>query len=117
MSTKFKEPMVWFTGLLAAFLAGGAAAASAGISGIVIAPDKFNLNDGLGNTLKMVATSFVISGLFGFFQRLQKSPLPEVVTTDTVMITKESVAGGEPTITTTQKTSVSTTEQPEKKNP
>lgn len=117
MSAKFKDPFVWVTGLIAAFLAGGAAAASAGISGIVIAPDKFNLSDGLTSTLKMVGVSFVISGLFGFFQRLQKSPLPEVVTTDTVMITKESVAGQAPTITTTQKTSVSTTEQPEKKDP
>lgn len=85
MGTHLKDPWIWLHGVVAAFLAGGASAASAGISAMVIAPDQFNTGANLGNTLKLIGTSFVISGLLGAFQRLSKSPLPEIVeTTDKV---------------------------------
>jgi hypothetical protein len=79
MGTHLKDPLTWLHGIIAAFLAGGASAAASGISAMVIAPDKFNVGANLGNTLKLIGTSFVISGLFGVFQRLSKSPLPEIV--------------------------------------
>ena len=79
MSTHLKNPWVWLHGLIAAFLAGGASAAAAGIGAMVIAPDKFDAGVNLTNTLKLVGTSFLISGLLGAFQRLSKSPLPEIV--------------------------------------
>ena len=90
MSSKFKDPFVWFAGLLSAFLAGGAAAASTSISGFIIAPETFNTGSGLMKTLQLAGCSFIISGLLGFFQRLQKSPLPEVVNEETVIIKKDA---------------------------
>jgi len=108
MPAKFKDPFVWFTGLIAAFLAGGAAAAASSISGIIIAPQTFNLQSGLIPTLKLAACSFIISGLLGFLQRLQKSPLPDVVTEDTVIIQKTEQAGKPPVTVTTEKTVTTT---------
>ena len=84
----FKDPLVWLAGLLSAFLSGGAGAVTAGISAIAIAPDKFNLQDGLKHTLTLMGTNFLVAGLFGFFTRLQKSPLPEVVLDQTTTITR-----------------------------
>lgn len=87
----FKDPFVWLAGLLSAFFSGGAGAVASGISAIVIAPDKFNLKDGLHNTLHMMLANFVVGGVLGFCIRLQKSPLPEVVSDETTRITRKDV--------------------------
>lgn len=88
MSARFKDPLVWFAGLVSAFLSGGAGAVTSGASAIAIAPNTFNLNEGLTNTLKMMAANFIVAGLFGFFTRLQKSPLPEIEEVDTTQLKK-----------------------------
>lgn len=66
----------WIHGLGAAFIGGGASAVSAAFSAALIDPTKFNLGDGLGCTLKMMVTSFLVSGLLTMFAYLKQSPLP-----------------------------------------
>ncbi len=93
----FKDPLVWIAGLLSAFLSGGAGAVTSGLSAIIIAPDKFNLQDGLRHTLTLMGTNFLVAGLFGFFTRLQKSPLPEIVSEETTTITRTTLTKVEST--------------------
>ena len=78
----------WFYGLVSGFIGGGAGAASAALSACVIKPDAFNLSSGLGNTLKLSAATFVLTGLTHAFAFLQQSPLPGP-TGDTEHITKD----------------------------
>jgi hypothetical protein len=108
MSARFKDPLVWFAGLLAAFLSGGASSAAAGISANLIAPGQFDLHYNWRNTLALMGTTFLISGLLGFFQKLSKSPLPDIVTEETVTTRKESVDGQAPTITRTEEVTTTT---------
>lgn len=66
----------WLLGLMAAFIGGGAGAASAGISAAVITPEQYNLGAGLSHTLQLMAVSFIISGAVAAFSYLKQSPIP-----------------------------------------
>jgi hypothetical protein len=66
----------WFYGLGAAFIGGGAAAVTASISAVVIAPDAFNLGNQLGNFFKLAGATFLISGFLQAMGYLKQSPLP-----------------------------------------
>ena len=59
----------WLQSLLAAFITGGANAASA----MFIAPETFNLQN-----LKKVGAMFLVSGIFGVITFLKRSPLPNI---------------------------------------
>jgi hypothetical protein len=88
MSAHLKNPWVWFHGLLAALIGGGSSGVVAGLAAIGIAPDKFDMNSNLHNTMKMVGAVFVISAIISAFGYLKQSPLPQIVETDTQIITK-----------------------------
>ena len=105
--------MVWLHGLVAALIGGGSSGVIAGLAAMGIAPDKFDLNANLGNTFKMMGVVFLMSGVISVFTYLKQSPLPQIVTEDTVIIKKESVDGAPPTITTTEKTTITTKEPKE----
>lgn len=66
----------WFHGLAAAFIGGGSSAVSAGVSGIIVAPESFNTNGGTGKVIGLMASTFVVSGLLSAFFYLKSSPLP-----------------------------------------
>lgn len=66
----------WIYGLFSAFIGGGASAVTAGVSGSMIDPEKFNLNAGLVNVLKLTGACFVLNGLLTMFAYLKQSPLP-----------------------------------------
>lgn len=76
--TRWKNPLVWFRGLLAGFIGGGAGAVSSAVIAIGKTPKEYNLDDGLGNVLFLMFGSFVVSGALNAFAYLQKSPLPEL---------------------------------------
>lgn len=65
----------WLHGLLAAFIGGGSGAVTAGFSATLIDPEHFNLAHGLGHTLELMGTVFVVSGTLAAFAYLKKSPL------------------------------------------
>lgn len=89
MGTKWKNPVVWFRGILAAFVGGGAGAVASGFVAIAQTPAQYNINEGLGNLLRMIGSTFLVTGILNAMHALQKSPLPEVEETDTIFIDKK----------------------------
>lgn len=89
MGTKWKNPIVWLRGLLAAFIGGGAGAVASGFIAVAQTPEQYNLNAGMDNLLRMMGGTFIVSGILMAAAYLQKSPLPEIVEEDTTFIDKE----------------------------
>lgn len=58
----------WVRGLIGAFVQGGATS----VSTIIVAPETFNIGDGLGN----VGWVALVSAIVGAALFLQKKPLP-----------------------------------------
>lgn len=67
----------WIHGLSAAFIGGVATAMDSGLALIIIAPDQFNLNNGLGRTMLTITVLGVLSGAKLAFAYLKQAPLPE----------------------------------------
>lgn len=86
--TKWKNPLVWFRGLIAAFVGGGATSVSAGIVVMGKTPDQYNLNDGLGALLFVMFATFLVSGIMNASFYLSKSPVPELEEVNTTHINK-----------------------------
>ena len=68
MPEQLKSFRAWAHGLCAAIIGGGANA----IAVIVVDPLTFNLDDGIGNLLKVAAVSAIVSAA----AYLKRSPLP-----------------------------------------
>jgi hypothetical protein len=68
----------WLHGLIGAFISGGASA----VASIIIAPESFNLREGL---LKLIQL-YITAGVVGTCLYLKQSPLPEE---DTVVLIKK----------------------------
>ena len=77
----YKSAEVWIYSALSAFIGGGASSVAA----IVIDPQKFNLNEGLGNIGKM----FITAGVINLILYLKQSPLP-AMPKDSVTITEQT---------------------------
>lgn len=86
--TKWKNPLIWMRGLLAAFIGGGASAVASGFIAVAQTPKEYNLNDGLTNLLVMIGGTFLVSGIIASSAYLQRSPLPELEEKDTTFIEK-----------------------------
>lgn len=69
----------WLKGLIGAGISGTAAAISSGISATMIAPDKFNMQDGLHSVLKLIAITATVSFITSITKYLSQKPLPEDV--------------------------------------
>ncbi len=85
--TKWKDPLVWFRGLVAAFIGGGAGAVASGFIAISQTPSEYNLRDGLHNLLVMILGTFLVSGIISTAAYLQRSPVPELEVTQTESVT------------------------------
>lgn len=68
----------WFRGLIGAFVSGGAGAIGGATGATMLDPTKFNLNDGLGVTMKLMGIAFVISAVISLAKFLQTHPVPDV---------------------------------------
>jgi len=80
MSPQIKD---WLYGLGAAFIGGGAAAFAGGSAAAIIAPETFNMKDGMGHTMQLTGAIFVLAGLTHVFAYLQRRPLPDLHFIDT----------------------------------
>jgi len=89
--TKWKNPMVWFRGLVAAFVGGGAGAIASGFISVAQTPKEYNFNDGLQNLAVMIVGTFLLSGTVTAAAYLQKSPLPELEEVNTTSINKNDL--------------------------
>jgi hypothetical protein len=68
---------IWLKGLLAAAISGGAGGVLTGFAAVGIDPQHFNLQAGIGATMRIGLAAAVINAVIGVAAYLQKSPLPE----------------------------------------
>jgi len=68
---------LWLKGLLAAAISGGAGGILTGFAAVGIDPQHFNLQAGLGSTMRIAIAAAAINSIIGVVAYLQKSPLPE----------------------------------------
>ena len=67
---------IWLKGLLAAAISGGAGGVLTGFAAVGIDPQHFNLQAGIGATMRIAAAAALINAVIGVAAYLQKSPLP-----------------------------------------
>jgi hypothetical protein len=72
-----KKWEIWLRGILAAAISGSAGGVLTGLAAVGIDPGHFNLNAGMGATMKIGAAAALINAVIGVAAYLQKSPLPE----------------------------------------
>jgi hypothetical protein len=68
---------LWFKGIVAAAISGGAGGVLTGIAAVGIDPQHFNLQAGIGATLRIGVAAALINSVIGVAAYLQKSPLPD----------------------------------------
>lgn len=68
---------LWLKGIAAAAVSGGAGGVLTGLAAVGIDPQHFNLQAGIGSTMRMAAAAAIINAVIGVAAYLQKSPLPE----------------------------------------
>jgi hypothetical protein len=67
---------MWFKGILAAAISGAAGGVLTGFAAVGIDPQHFNLQVGMGATMRIAMAAAVINAVIGVAAYLQKSPLP-----------------------------------------
>lgn len=77
LHTAAKRLEIWLKGLLAAAISGGAGGVLTGLAAVGIDPTHFNLQAGIGSTVRIGLAAAVINAIVGVAAYLQKSPLPE----------------------------------------
>jgi len=68
---------IWMRGMLAAGISGAAGGMMTGLAAVGIDPAHFNLQAGMGATVRIGAAAALINAVIGVAAYLQKSPLPE----------------------------------------
>ena len=68
---------IWLKGMVAAAISGAAGGVLTGLAAVGIDPQHFNLQTGIGATLRIAAAAALINAVIGVAAYLQKSPLPE----------------------------------------
>jgi hypothetical protein len=67
---------IWLKGILAAAISGAAGGVLTGLAAVGIDPQHFNLQSGIGATMRIGAAAALINAVIGVAAYLQKSPLP-----------------------------------------
>jgi hypothetical protein len=67
---------LWLKGIGAAAVSGAAGGVLTGLAAVGIDPQHFNLQAGIGATLRIGMAAAVINAVIGVAAYLQKSPLP-----------------------------------------
>ena len=71
-----KRIEIWLKGILAAAISGAAGGVLTGFAAVGIDPQHFNLQSGVGATMRIGAAAALINAVIGVAAYLQKSPLP-----------------------------------------
>ena len=67
---------IWIRGMLAAAISGASGGILTGFAAVGIDPQHFNLQAGIGSTMRIGLAAAVINAVIGVAAYLQKSPLP-----------------------------------------
>jgi hypothetical protein len=68
---------IWLKGIFAAAISGGSGGVLTGLAAVGIDPQHFNLQAGIGATLRIGVAAALINSVIGVAAYLQKSPLPD----------------------------------------
>jgi hypothetical protein len=68
---------LWLKGLLAAAISGASGGVLTGFAAVGIDPQHFNLQAGIGATMRIGMAAAIINAVIGVAAYLQKSPLPQ----------------------------------------
>jgi hypothetical protein len=68
---------IWLKGIFAAAISGAAGGVLTGLAAVGIDPQHFNLQAGVGATMRIGVAAAIINAVIGVAAYLQKSPLPE----------------------------------------
>ena len=68
---------LWLKGIAAATISNTAGKILTGFAAVGIDPQHFNLQAGIGDTLRIALAAALINAVIGVAAYLQKSPLPE----------------------------------------
>jgi hypothetical protein len=68
---------IWLKGIFAAGISGAGGGMMTGLAAVGIDPTHFNLQAGLGSTVRIGTAAALINAVIGVAAYLQKSPLPE----------------------------------------
>ncbi|HXR33562.1 MAG TPA: hypothetical protein VN830_07635 [Verrucomicrobiae bacterium] len=77
MSGRISHLRIWLKGIVAAGISGAAGGVMTGLAAVGIDPAHFNLQAGLGATVRIGAAAALINAVIGVAAYLQKSPLPD----------------------------------------
>lgn len=67
---------IWIRGMLAAAISGASGGILTGFAAVGIDPQHFNLQAGIGSTMRIGLAAAIINSVIGVAAYLQKSPLP-----------------------------------------
>jgi hypothetical protein len=68
---------IWLRGITAAAISGAAGGVLTGLAAVGIDPQHFNLQAGIGATMRIGMAAALINAVIGVAAYLQKSPLPD----------------------------------------
>ncbi|MGC1620737.1 MAG: hypothetical protein WA765_19770 [Candidatus Acidiferrum sp.] len=74
---ELKQFELWIKGIAAAAISGAAGGVLTGFAAVGIDPQHFNLQAGMGSTLRIAVAAALINSVIGVAAYLQKSPLPD----------------------------------------
>lgn len=67
---------LWLRGLAAALITGGSSGVTSALGANLVAPESFNLTDGIGRMLALALMVAAVSAVNGVAAYLKQSPLP-----------------------------------------
>ncbi|MGA2299277.1 MAG: hypothetical protein ABSG77_01130 [Candidatus Acidiferrum sp.] len=77
MSGRISHLRIWLKGIMAAGISGAAGGVMTGLAAVGIDPAHFNLQAGMGATVRIGMAAALINAVIGVAAYLQKSPLPD----------------------------------------
>jgi hypothetical protein len=77
MSGRISHLRIWLKGIVAAGISGAAGGVMTGLAAVGIDPEHFNLQAGMGATVRIGMAAALINAVIGVAAYLQKSPLPD----------------------------------------
>jgi hypothetical protein len=77
MSRRISHLRIWLKGIVAAGISGAAGGVMTGLAAVGIDPAHFNLQAGMGATVRIGMAAALINAVIGVAAYLQKSPLPD----------------------------------------
>lgn len=76
-TSPLRELGYWTAGVIGAFISGAAGAVSGGMGGMIVAPETFNIHEGLGKVVQLALATAVIPGIVSLAKYLNLHPVPK----------------------------------------